>query len=79
MSEVILRDYIRIPSAEIFAGVVRESKLTQSEMGVPSSANWNPTKPLTRSDQYKAVIRPNWTAANHFCALGQCIDSYSNN
>jgi hypothetical protein len=33
-------------------------KLTQSDMGVPSSANWNPTKPLITIHQYKAPMNP---------------------
>jgi hypothetical protein len=39
---------------------------TQSERGVPSSANWKPTKPLMRRQQYAAAIKPVYTAANHW-------------
>lgn len=40
-------------------------QLTQSDSGVPSSANWKPTKPLIRMQQYVAATRPVYIAANH--------------
>ena len=39
---------------------------TQSDNGVPSSANWNPTKPLMRRQQYAAATKPVYEAANHY-------------
>ena len=44
----------------------RDRTLTQSDRGVPSSANWNPTKPLIRRQQYVAATRPVYTAVNHY-------------
>ena len=32
--------------------------LTHNEAGVPSSANWKPTKPLTSKHQNMAVTKP---------------------
>jgi hypothetical protein len=43
----------------------RSGGRTQSESGVPSSANWKPTKPFTSRQQYAAATRPVYTAANH--------------
>lgn len=43
----------------------RRTKLTQSDMGVPSSANWKPTNPFKRRHQNVAQVRPVWIAANH--------------
>ena len=39
--------------------------LTHSDSGVPSSANWNPTKPLMRRQVYVPATRPVYIAANH--------------
>ena len=39
--------------------------LTHMLSGVPSSANWNPTKPLSMSAQQTVHMRPVCTAANH--------------
>lgn len=39
---------------------------TQSDNGVPSSANWKPTKPLMRRQQYAAATKPVYEAANHY-------------
>lgn len=38
---------------------------TQSERGVPSSANWKPTNPLTSRHQHAAVVRPHCTATKY--------------
>jgi len=39
---------------------------THRERGVPSSANWKPTKPLMSRQQYVAATKPVYAAANHF-------------
>lgn len=36
----------------------QDIRRSQRERGVPSSANWNPTNPLTRRQQYAAATRP---------------------
>lgn len=40
-------------------------KRTQSDIGVPSSANWNPTNPFARRIQKMEQMKPTWTAVNH--------------
>jgi hypothetical protein len=42
--------------------------LTQRDHGVPSSANWKPTKPFNNKHQNVALIKPTWTAVNHYKA-----------
>jgi len=46
----------------IFERKKKEEQGTQRERGVPSSANWNPTNPLTRRHQQVAVASPHCTA-----------------
>jgi len=36
----------------------RMERRTHSERGVPSSANWNPTKPFIKRQQYADAMRP---------------------
>jgi hypothetical protein len=51
---------------QVEAGWAEEDKQrTQSDMGVPSSANWNPMNPLASRIQKMAQIRPTCTDANH--------------
>lgn len=38
---------------------------THKESGVPSSANWKPTNPLTRRHQQVAVVKPHCTATKY--------------
>jgi hypothetical protein len=40
--------------------------LTQSDLGVPSSHAWNPTKPFMTMHQYSAPSAPAYTAVNHY-------------
>lgn len=42
-----------------------DGRRTHRESGVPSSANWKPTKPFMSIQQYAAATRPVYTAANH--------------
>lgn len=43
----------------------KEKGRTHSDSGVPSSANWNPTKPFMSRQVNIAATKPVYTAANH--------------
>jgi len=51
----------------------QEMRRAHSDSGVPSSANWNPTKPLMSRQQKVAATRPVYTAANH-CNIRQILN-----
>lgn len=51
---------------------------THSDRGVPSSANWKPTKALMRRQQYVQATKPVYTAANH-CGADLAIESKPHN
>lgn len=45
---------------------MNNQNFTQSDKGVPSSANWNPTNPLRRRHQNVAEINPICTPVKYY-------------
>ena len=65
-----MRDGVSVNNIDINLDILVQegiaSLLTQSDRGVPSSANWNPTKPFNIRDQQRVHMTPVCTAANHY-------------
>jgi len=54
-------------------GKLEGKERTQSDSGVPSSANWKPTNPFMSKQVYADATRPVYTAANH-CGMVRILE-----
>lgn len=65
-NELIRRDYRIISFMSCMTQPTFAPFLTQSDSGVPSSANWKPTKPLINKHQKLALTTPKCIAAKYY-------------